>query len=108
MTVGCGTIEHNELGLENLSKLIVRSESLVGAKIYINEKLVKDVKQKDLVAYKKGILGVSDRENEKLEAISFEVEEGYLAISIYFENNEAFNKNIYIGKGQTREVRINK
>ena len=106
MTSACGTIEHNEVGLENSSKLIIRSERLEGARIYINDALVKSITSNDLLKYKKGVLGVSDRKNERLETFSLSVDEGLLDVSIIFGNTEVFNKDLYLGKGQTREVRI--
>lgn len=106
MTSACGTITHTEVGLENSSKLIIRSEKLQGAQVYINKDLILNVTKQDLLKYKKGVLGVSDRENEKLETLALEVEEGLLSVSINFENKEVFKKDLYVSKGQTREVRI--
>lgn len=123
MTSACGTIEHTEVGIENSSKLILRAEKLQGTQIYINNKLIIDIEEKyfekkykeirgsasksdSLDNYKMGVLGVADRDNEGLEAITLEVEEGFLTLLVQSEGVAILNKELYIAKGQTREVRV--
>jgi len=123
MTSACGTIEHTEVGIENSSKLILRAEKLQGTQIYINNKLIIDIEEKyfekkfkeirrsvsksdSLDNYKMGVLGVADRDNEGLESITLEVEEGFLTLLVQSEGVAILNKELYIAKGQTREVRV--
>lgn len=123
MTSACGTIEHTEVGIENSSKLILRGEKLQGTQIYINNKLIIDIEEKfseknfkeirrsapkndSLDNYKMGVLGVADRDNEGLESITLEVEEGFLTLLVQSEGVAILNKELYIAKGQTREVRV--
>lgn len=123
MTSACGTIEHTEVGIENSSKLILRAEKLQGTQVYINNKLIIDIEEEyfekkfkeirrsasksdSLDNYKMGVLGVADRDNEGLESITLEVEEGFLTLLVQFEGVTILNKELYIAKGQTREVRV--
>tara|TARA_E500000178_G_C16943821_1_gene717794 strand:- start:990 stop:1406 length:417 start_codon:yes stop_codon:yes gene_type:complete len=123
MTSACGTIDHIEVGIENTSKLILRAEKLQGTQIFINNKLIIDIEKKDFVKnfkkirrsepkddsldkYRMGVLGVADRDNEGLESITIEVEEGFLSLRVESMGVALLKKELYIAKGQTREVRI--
>lgn len=123
MTSACGTINHTEVGIENTSKLILRAEKLHGTQIFINDKLIIDIEKKDFVQnfkktrksepkddrldkYRMGVLGVADRDNEGLESITIEVEEGFLSLRVESMGVALIKKELYIAKGQTREVRI--
>lgn len=123
MTSACGTIDHTEVGIENTSKLILRAEKLQGTQIFINNKLIIDIEKKDFVKnfkkirrsepkddsldkYRMGVLGVADRDNEGLESITIEVEEGFLSLRVESMGVALLKKELYIAKGQTREVRI--
>lgn len=123
MTSACGTINHTEVGIENTSKLILRAEKLQGTQIFINNKLIIDIEKKEFVQnfkktrrpepkddrldkYRMGILGVADRDNEGLESITIEVEEGFLSLRVESMGVALIEKELYIAKGQTREVRI--
>lgn len=123
MTSACGTIDHTEVGIENTSKLILRAEKLQGTQIFLNNKLIIDIEKKDFVKnfkkirrsepkddsldkYRMGVLGVADRDNEGLESITIEVEEGFLSLRVESMGVALLKKELYIAKGQTREVRI--
>ena len=55
-----------------------------------------------------GVLGVKDRENEGLETIVIDVNDGSQLVTIKSDGYKVFEQELYIGKGQTREVRIRK
>jgi hypothetical protein len=80
----------------------------VGATITVGSNPPLTIVKEDLTDYKMGILGVKDRENEKLEIIKFEVSEGSQRVIVRDGMMVLFDKELYIGKGQTRELRIRK
>ncbi len=63
----CGTIQNNDFGLIESSKIIIRSDSLVGSFVEVGKDYSLTVEKEDLAPYKTGILGVANREIEKLE-----------------------------------------
>lgn len=105
---GCGTVQHDNVGLEEPAKLVIRSESLVGATISIQGITALTVTKKDLAKYKTGVLGVADRTNEKLETVVIEVREGMQRVTVSHDGYTAYDQDLYVGKGQTRELRIKK
>jgi hypothetical protein len=95
--VGCGTIQNREYGLTEPSRLIIRSESLVGSTIQVGSESLIYISEDDLTPFKTGVLGVKDRENE-----------GSQLVTVKSDGYKVFEQELYIGKGQTREVRIRK
>jgi hypothetical protein len=106
--VSCGTIQNREYGLTEPSRLIVRSESLVGSTIQVGSGSLIYVLEENLTSFQTGVLGVKDRENESLETIVIDVNDGSQLVTIKSDGYKVFEKELYIGKGQTREVRIRK
>lgn len=66
------------------------------------------VLEENLTSFQTGVLGVKDRENESLETIVIDVNDGSQLVTIKSDGYKVFEKELYIGKGQTREVRIRK
>lgn len=102
----CGSIQKVETGVIEQSKLVLRSETLVGTKVRIGDSFAMTISKDDLTPFKMGVLGVSDSENEKLETLTFEVNEGNQRVTVTSGNIILLNKELYFGKGQTRELRI--
>jgi hypothetical protein len=108
LSSGCGTLQNQSSGLIEPTTLIIRSELLVGTTITVGSNPPLTIIKEDLTDYKMGILGVKDRENEKLETITFEVSEGSQRVIVRDGVSVLFDKDLYIGKGQSRELRIRK
>jgi|TARA_B110000879_G_scaffold209824_1_gene298470 hypothetical protein len=102
----CGSIQKVETGVIEQSKLILRSEILVGTNVRIGDSFAMTISKADLTPFKMGVLGVSDSENEKLQTLTFEVNEGNQRVTVTSGNQILLNKELYFGKGQTRELRI--
>ena len=108
ITSSCGTIQNRESGLVETSKLVIRSETLIGATITVGDDLSLTVLKENLTPYESGIFGVKDRANEMLETVVLQVTEGNQRITVRDGGYALFDKELYIGKGQTRELRIKK
>ena len=106
MVSGCGTIQNNDFGLIEPSKIIIRSDSLVGSSVEVGKDYFLTVEKEDLAPYKTGILGVADREIEKLETLEIVVDEGIHSVIVRTNSKVRLNKDVYVGKGQYRELRI--
>jgi len=102
----CGSVQKIETGVIEQSKLVIRSESLVGTRVTIGDSFALSVSKKDLTPFRMGVLGVSDSENEKLDTLTFEVNEGNQRITVVMGTTTLFDKELYFSKGQTRELRI--
>lgn len=102
----CGSVQKIETGLIEQSKLVIRSEALVGTRVQIGDSFVLSVSKEDLTPFRMGVLGVTDSENEKLQTLTFEVNEGNQRITVINGSTTLFDKELYFGKGQTRELRI--
>jgi hypothetical protein len=106
--VSCGSIQNREYGLLEPSRLIIRSESLIGSTIQVGNGSLIYISKENLTPFKTGVLGVKDRENEGLETVVIDVNDGSQLVTIKSDGYKVFEKKLYIGKGQTREVRIRK
>ena len=102
----CGTIQNNDFGLIEPSKIIIRSDSLVGSFVEVGKDYSRTVEKEDLAPYKTGILGVANREIEKLETLEIMVDEGMHRVIVRTNAKVRLNKEVYVGKGQYRELRI--
>lgn len=108
VTSACGTIQNRESGLIEPAKLVIRSEILVGTTITVGDSSPLFVSQDDLTNYEMGILGAKDRENEMLETLVIEITEGTQQVTVKEGRYILFDKKLYVGKGQTRELRVRK
>ena len=102
----CGTAQKSESGLVEPSMLVIRAEKLIGVEITIGEFFSTLVQQSNLTPYKMGVLGVGDRENESLQAVTLEVKAGPSRVTVKDAGSVLFDKELYFNKGQTREIRI--
>lgn len=102
----CGSIQKYDTGIMQETRLIVRSEVLIGHTVEVGPVFSFIVSKADLSAYKFGILGSKDSENEKLQAIVLEVESGPQSVKISNGNTIVYDKTLYFSDGQTREIRI--
>lgn len=103
---GCGAFEERSVGIEEDTTLIVRSESLVGATVQIGDEFSMVVAKEDLTKYTMGILGVNDRENERLETITITVDAGTHRVRISRGGTVLADRELHFTQGQTRELRI--
>ncbi len=108
VTSACGTVQNREFGLIEPAKLVIRSEILVGTTITVGDSSPLFVSKEDLTNYEMGILGAKDRENEMLQTLVIEITEGTQQVTIKEGQYILFDKKLYVGKGQTRELRVRK
>ena len=106
LLAGCGGFEERSTGIEEETKLIVRSESLVGATVEIGEGFSMVVAQENLTKYTMGVLGAADRENERLETITISVDPGTHRVRISRGGTVLADRQLHFTQGQTRELRI--
>ena len=103
---GCGAYEERDTGIDEQTTLVVRSESLVGLTVSIDDDFSMVVSEDDLTKYAMGILGVTDRENEKLETVTISVDSGTHRVRVTKAGTLLVDKQLHFTHGQTRELRV--
>ena len=103
---GCGGFEERSVGIEEETKLIVRSETLVGATVEIGEGFTMVVAEENLTKYTMGVLGAADRENEGLESITISVDPGTHRVRISRGGTVLADRELHFTQGQSRELRV--
>ena len=104
----CGGLQKYEAGISQQATLIIRSEVLVGHRVEVGPEFSLMISKTDLTAYKFGILGSKDSENEGLQAVVFEVESGSQSVKVSAGSGIVYDKVLYFSDGQTREIRFRK
>lgn len=107
LLVGCGGVQHQTVGIEESTTLLIRAESLVGLTVSIKPGLTHVIKKEDLTPYRMGVLGVTDKAEESLETVNFKVETGLLNITVSRGSDVILSRQMQFSNGQTRELRIN-
>lgn len=102
----CGAYEERKTGIDEQTTLVVRSESLVGLTVSIDDGFSMVVSEDDLSKYTMGILGVTDRENEKLETVTINVDSGTRRVRVTRSGTLLVDKQLHFTQGQTRELRV--
>ena len=106
LLAGCGAYEERSTGIDEQTTLVVRSESLVGATIAIDDGFSMVVSKDNLTKYTMGVVGVNDRENEKLETITISVDPGTHRVRVSQGGTVLADKQLHFTQGQTRELRV--
>jgi hypothetical protein len=108
LLAGCGGTQQTISGVNEPTKLLMRSEALVGMTVSVGDEFSLTVSEEDLTPFQMGLSGARDTENETLETLVFEVKTGKSRVTVEDGRTTIFDKYIYFGKGQTRVVRIRK
>lgn len=106
LLAGCGAYEERDTGIDEQTTLVVRSESMIGLTVSIDDNFTMVVGEDDLTKYTMGILGVTDRENEKLEAVTISVDSGTRRVRVTRAGTLLVDKQLHFTQGQTRELRV--
>jgi hypothetical protein len=106
LLAGCGAYETRSTGIDEQTTLVVRSESLVGATVAIDDGFSMVVSEENLTKYTMGVLGAADRENEKLETITISIDPGTHRVRVSRGGNVLADKQLHFTQGQTRELRV--
>jgi len=106
LLAGCGAYEERTTGIDEQTTLVIRSESLVGATVAIDDGFSMVVAKDNLTKYTMGVLGVADRENEKLETITISVDPGTHRVRVSRGGTVLADKEFHFTQGQTRELRV--
>lgn len=106
LLAGCGAYEERTIGIDEQTTLVVRSESLVGATVAIDDGFSMVVSEDDLTKYTMGVLGATDRENENLETITISIDPGTRRVRVSRGDTVLADKQFHFTQGQTRELRI--
>lgn len=103
---GCGAYEERSTSIEEQTMLIVRSESLVGTTVAIDDGFSMVVGEDDLTKYTMGIAGVTDPENQNLETITISIDAGTHRVRVSRGGTVLADKQLHFTQGQTRELRV--
>lgn len=104
----CGGTAQRTSGIEENTMLIIRGETLVGLTVSIEPGITRTIQETDLTPYKLGVLGAADKEEEKLQTVTFKVEDGLLKVTVTRGGMVIVTRQMQFSHGQTREIRINK
>lgn len=103
---GCGAQQQLVTAALEKTEIVFLGPQLVGATLSIDDTFKSTVRREDLIAYKMGVLGVTDRDDERFERVAVTVDPGTHRVRVDFEGKVLFDENLYVGRGQVREVRI--
>lgn len=103
---GCGAQQQLVTAAPEKTEIVVLGPKLVGATISIGETFKTTVRREDLVAYRMGVLGATDKDDERLERIAVTVDPGTHRVRISRDSTVLFDDTLYVGRGQVREARV--
>lgn len=103
----CGTTQQQSAsGIEEETLLVLRSESLVGVSVQLDELAPVLISRDQLTPYRIGVLGASNSENEDLETATFKVDSGSHRVIAKKGSTILFSRDLQFLQGQVREIRI--
>jgi hypothetical protein len=101
----CGApVKRTEMGLENVTQIVVVAEKLVGSRVQVDDNLDVIVDKSMLDKYTMGVLGAADRAEENYQAISIKVDPGTHKLLVTSGGRIVIDKSIYVSEGQTTKV----
>jgi hypothetical protein len=103
---GCGAQQQLVTAAPEKTEIVVLGPKLVGATISIGETFKTTVRREDLVTYRMGVLGATDKDDERLERIAVTVDPGTHRVRIVQAGKVLFDDTLYVGRGQVREARL--
>lgn len=106
LLAGCGAQQQRSYGIDENTRLVVRSEQLVGTTLTIAPSFTKTITREDLTPYEFGIGGVKDKEVQNLETITVNVTPGAHHVKVERNGVAVLEQDLYFSQGQTRELRI--
>jgi hypothetical protein len=101
---GCGAQQQLVTAAPEKTEIVVLGPTLVGTTISIGGSFKTTVRREDLVAYRMGVLGAADKDDERLERVAVTVDPG--THRVVRGGTVLFDETLYIGRGQVREARL--
>jgi hypothetical protein len=106
LLAGCGGQQQRVYGVEQETTIVIRAVQLVGSTVTITPSFSKTVTEDDLTPYPVGAPGAKNREIEDLEAVTVKVDPGTHRVKVARNGATVLEQEVYLGQGQTRELRI--
>lgn len=103
---GCGAQQQLVTAAPEKTEVVVLGPKLIGATISIGEAFNTTVRREDLVAYRMGVLGAADKDDERLERVAVTVDPGTHRVRVIRDGTVLFDETLYVGRGQVREARL--
>jgi len=103
---GCGAQQQLVTAAPEKTQVMVLGPQLVGATLSVGDSFKTTVRREDLVAYRMGVLGAADKDDERLERVAVTVDPGTHRVRVVRGGTVLFDETLYIGRGQVREVRL--
>jgi hypothetical protein len=103
---GCGAQQQIVTAAPEKTEIVVLGPKLVGTTISIGGSFKTTVRREDLVAYRMGVLGVADKDDERLERVAVTVDPGTHRVRVIRDGTVLFDDTLYVGRGQVREARL--
>jgi hypothetical protein len=103
---GCGAQKQLVTAAPEKTEIQVLARQLVGSVIRIGDSYQTTVRREDLVPYRMGVLGATDKDDERLERVAVVVDPGTHRVRVERDGKVLHEQTLYIGRGQVREVRV--
>ena len=103
---GCGAQQQLVTAVPEKTEIQVLGRELVGSTIRIGDSYQATVRREDLAPYRMGVLGVADKDDERLERVAVVVDPGTHRVRVEREGRVLHEQTLYVGRGQVREVRV--
>jgi len=103
----CGGRQVSQGGVESATELHLFGEALVGLKLSVEGIREDVIDEDDLQPYPISVLGAHDTELERLEHVKVVMRSGSHRIVVSREGVTVFDRTMYFGDGQHREIRLN-
>lgn len=105
LMVACGApIKRTEVGLENITQIVIVADTLVGSRLQVGDNLNVTLEKSMLDKYTKGVLGAADRPEESMQSVTVKVDPGTHLVKLTTAGRVVINKNVYVSEGQTTKV----
>jgi hypothetical protein len=103
---GCGAQQQFVTAAPEKTEVVVIGPLLVGSTISVGGSLKTTVRREDLTTYRMGVLGVADKEEERLQRVTVTVDPGAHRVRVELGGSVLFDETLYVGRGQVREIRV--
>lgn len=105
LLAACGApVKRTEMGLENVTQIVVVADQLVGSRVQVDDNLDVIVNKSMLDKYTMGVLGAADPAEENYQAISIKVDPGTHQLRVTSGGSVVIDKSVYVSEGQTTKV----
>lgn len=107
LITGCGAaVQKSTTGYVEETRLLIRSDKLVGLNVSIGDIINKNIEKEDLEKYRIGVLGAKNSDRENAQSAMFIVEKGEHQVLVTDRGAVVYDAVLFFGNGQTREIRI--